>query len=143
MNPELPIARMNSLVGPAKLECASGKLDAKKHSLREISRDISGGPGISNGSAQDSLRYSLDTGVQLLPVAGIMFLLFLSLAIVYALGGISLIRAVYYSVVTFTTSPPEPPSQVGLGMIGMVVATVGNICGHSCICVPGICIRNT
>ena len=48
-------------------------------------------------------------GVQLVPVVGVMVVLLLGSAGVYADSGLGIQQSLYYSLVTFTTSPPSPP----------------------------------
>ena len=73
-------------------------------------------------------------GVQLLPVLLVMSVLFLGSAAVYTLwGGMPVDESLYYSVVTFTTSPPETPSEVGFGLVATLVAGFETFAGTTAI----------
>ena len=54
-------------------------------------------------------RWTTGYGVKLLPVVGLMLVLFLGSAAVYWATGMTIQNSLYYSVITFTTSPPTPP----------------------------------
>lgn len=72
-------------------------------------------------------------GVQLNWIAAVMAILYLGSALVYNWEGLSVGRSLYYSVVTFTTSPPKPPSEVGFGTIGTLVAGLETFAGTAAI----------
>jgi len=69
-------------------------------------------------------------GVRLIPVIGWMLVLYLSSTIVYSYwGGMAWDRSLYYSVVTFTTAPPEaPPSK-----FASIVAGIETFAGTAAI----------
>lgn len=69
-------------------------------------------------------------GVQLTWIAGVIAVLYLASAGVYHfVGGMSVGRSLYYSVVTLTTSPPSPPP----GGLTSVVAGVETFAGTAAI----------
>jgi|APHM01.1.fsa_nt_gi Uncharacterized low-complexity proteins len=73
-------------------------------------------------------------GVQLLPILLVMSALFFGSAIVYTIwGGMPVERSLYYSIVTFTTSPPQNPSEAGFGLFPALVAGVETIAGTTAI----------
>lgn len=73
-------------------------------------------------------------GVQLLPVVVVMSALFLGSATVYTIwGGMPVEKSLYYSIVTFTTSPPQSPSEAGFGLFPALVAGVETIAGTTAI----------
>jgi hypothetical protein len=69
-------------------------------------------------------------GVQLTWIAGVIAALYLASAGVYHfVGEMSVGRSLYYSVVTFTTSPPSPPP----GGLTSVVAGIETFAGTAAI----------
>jgi len=57
-------------------------------------------------------------GIQLRWVLGMMLLLYLGSAFVYVeFGGMTLVDSLYYSIVTFTTSPPAEPTGIVMHLV--------------------------
>lgn len=73
-------------------------------------------------------------GVQLKWIVGVMVLLYLGSAGVYAhFEGMGVNESLYYSIVTFTTSPPRSPSVVGFGPVGAFTAGIETFAGTAAI----------
>ncbi|MCD2204025.1 pentapeptide repeat-containing protein [Halobacterium sp. KA-6] len=70
-------------------------------------------------------RWTTGYGVKLLPVVGVMLALFFGSTIVYSNTGMSVAESLYYSVVTFTTSPPNPPEPGLMRLVAAVETFLG------------------
>lgn len=70
-------------------------------------------------------RWTTGYGVKLLPVVVIMSALFLGSATVYSYLGMGVGESLYYSVVTFTTSPPRDPEPGIMRLVAGIETFLG------------------
>lgn len=70
-------------------------------------------------------RWTTGYGVHLLPVVVIMSTLLLGSAVVYSATGMGVEESLYYSVVTFTTSPPSNPDPGWMRLVAGIETILG------------------
>jgi uncharacterized protein YjbI with pentapeptide repeats len=66
-------------------------------------------------------------GVQIRWIASVMIALYFVSAAIYWLLGMGVLDSLYYSIVTFTTSPPEPPHSPAMRIIAGIETFTGTL----------------
>lgn len=70
-------------------------------------------------------RWTTGYGVKMLPVIGVMLVLFFGSAVVYLDTGMGIAESLYYSAVTFTTSPPSDPEPGLMRLVAGIETFLG------------------